>query len=189
MKTSFPSLLFLFSLACLWSRTLAFAEKDESNLGVRVGLDKVFDPNAYCVADERTKIRSVVRGAMGLTTRKLRDKRQLLKCVELCDESAPGHCFLGHQECLGWRKLEESSAVGGSLAEDFVDSNPDSPILQSVSGGRFLASNMVITPELREQCREASDLVVASLRKELSGLDAPCKRLLRKEVEVECFIL
>lgn len=185
--------VFVSLLACLSpSRVLAagnYNNNDNASLGVRLGLDKQFDANAYCVADERTKLRETIRRAVGLQTRKLRDSQQLQQCVELCDDSAPGHCFLAHKECQGWRRLQESSSVGDSLADDFVDPDPNAAILQNVSGGRYMASKRVVTPEMREACNEVSDKVVESLHKLTGVLDAPCKRLLRKEVEIECFLL
>lgn len=189
MKPIFSSLFFFLSLAFLLTVALAADGQDEYNVGVRLSLQKEFDPTAYCLAEERMTIRSAIHGALDLPARRLRDSRQLSQCVELCDESAPGHCFLGHRECQGWRRLEETSAVGGSLAQDFVDPNPDAEILEDVSKGRFLISKrMVITPEMRERCQTACDSVVTSLM-DLNGLNAPCKRLLRKPVDVECFIL
>lgn len=191
MNTLFCLLLCHLVFACLSSRALAAVtdDKDERHLGVRLGLDKIFDANAYCVLDERTKLRDAVRSGVGLTTRKLRDSRQLKQCAELCDDSAPGHCFLGHQECQGWRRLEESSAVGASLSQDFVDPESNAEILLDVSGGRFMPSKRVITPSMRHRCREATDTVVNAMKELSGGLSDPCKRLLRKEVQVECFIL
>jgi hypothetical protein len=164
---------------------------DEDNVGVRLSLDKgLFYPNSYCEAPARAKVRDAMRQAMGFTARKLRSDRTLQqRCAQLCEESAPGHCFLGHRECHGWRQLEETSAVGGALADpSFVDPNADGPILENVTGGRFMTTDAVISSAMREKCHQDKDAVVAELRA-IAGLENSCKRLLRREVDVACFVL
>lgn len=193
MDSFFSTLLFVLAL-CLMTGNVAAAatEQQPRKLGIRLGLeDKIFDPNAFCEHAERQKIRQALWTALGHPVRRVRKGGQPLdRCRTLCEDSVPGNCFLAHPECHGWRKLEENSPIGGALAtENYVDPIPDVKPMQNVSGGRFVTSKVVITPSLRRECRASNDAVVSHLKKLATKLQPSCQRLLKKQVDVACFVL
>jgi hypothetical protein len=197
---SFPPILYFFVVLLLlgpWSANAARASAagPEKTLGVRLSLnDKQFDPNAFCSKEERRKIRNSLWMAMGHPIKRVRSgERPLAQCVELCQESSPGHCFLAHLDCQGWGALTESSPIEGSLASDsYADPNPDAKPLDYVTGGRFLSTGprtIVISSSMKKTCNASKDAVVVELKKLALGLQPSCQRLLRKEVEISCFML
>lgn len=172
----------------------AAAAGPEKTLGVRLSLnDKQFDPNAFCSKEERRKIRNSLSTAMGHPIRRVRSGHPpLTLCAELCQESSPGHCFLAHPDCQGWGALTESSPTEGTLASDsYADPNPDAQPLDFVTGGRFLSTGrtMIISSSMRNRCNATKDTVVAELKNLALGLQSSCQRLLRKEVDISCFML
>lgn len=194
MFSFLSSLLFILVLLTGPGSTSAATAGEEKCLGVRLGLDdKQFDPNAFCTKSERKKIRLSLWNAMGHRIRQVRKSgKPFDKCLELCQDSSPGNCFLSHPECHGWSSVTESSPIEGSLASDsYVDPNPDALPVDNVTGGRFLstAARNVITPSMKRNCRSSKDAIVAELKTLAPRLQPSCQRLLRKEINISCFIL
>lgn len=176
----------------LFTGLLVEASGEGTDLGVRLGLDdKQFDPNAFCNKSERKKIRLALWNAMGHPIRQVRRSgRPFDKCLELCRDSSPGNCFLSHPECHGWSSLTESSPIEGYLATDsFADPNPDAEPMSNVTGGRFLTTRNVITPSMKRNCQSSKDAIVRELKILAPRLQPSCQRLLRKEIDISCFIL